>query len=546
MAIQTDTFISDDEEELCPLCVEEMDLSDKNFKPCPCGYQVCQFCYNNIRSNPQLNGKCPACRRPYDDESVEYRMVSQEEWKQDHIRQTRKEKERKQKEKEKKESAENSGASKKHLSGMRVIQKNLVYVIGLNPNIPTEELHNTLRGDRFFGQYGKIQKIVINRRNNANGHPGIGVYVTFAKKEDAARCIAAVDGSINDGKYLRAAYGTTKYCSSYLRGQPCPNPNCMFLHEPGEEADSYTRQDLSTIQHAARQGLNKPQLKTVSAGSAMSGRDGSAGPGTRSESPADRDHSHSQVHSQAHEPVASSPSPMMHDSALPASVSWAHRASPQSASNVRLHHQEANNAASGADRSAYTTNSPSPVTPAAVNVPDSSSVASSTPRKVPLHLNDNNKRSPLDDSLEALQESFKRSNVSYTFSSRYVPDKVQNMPCYFWAHSNFDGSTAGSNSTNNTNSKKQNQDTDSEALARVSILLSSFNKCGLLGSMRMAPEVYMEQPQLQSQPQTSSPPGLNMSTNNNLMSNSTSSAVAPTTSNNNNSHELLNHLMRGK
>ena len=24
----------------CPLCLEEMDISDLNFKPCPCGYQV--------------------------------------------------------------------------------------------------------------------------------------------------------------------------------------------------------------------------------------------------------------------------------------------------------------------------------------------------------------------------------------------------------------------------------------------------------------------------------------------------------------------------
>ena len=24
----------------CPLCLEEMDISDVNFKPCPCGYQV--------------------------------------------------------------------------------------------------------------------------------------------------------------------------------------------------------------------------------------------------------------------------------------------------------------------------------------------------------------------------------------------------------------------------------------------------------------------------------------------------------------------------
>ena len=36
-----------------------MDISDKNFKPCPCGYQICQFCYNNIRQNPELNGRCP-------------------------------------------------------------------------------------------------------------------------------------------------------------------------------------------------------------------------------------------------------------------------------------------------------------------------------------------------------------------------------------------------------------------------------------------------------------------------------------------------------
>lgn len=42
---QVDQFIDDEEEELCPLCVEEFDLSDKNFKPCPCGYQVrlCAF-----------------------------------------------------------------------------------------------------------------------------------------------------------------------------------------------------------------------------------------------------------------------------------------------------------------------------------------------------------------------------------------------------------------------------------------------------------------------------------------------------------------------
>lgn len=35
-----DQFIDDDEEETCPLCVEEFDLTDQGFRPCPCGYQV--------------------------------------------------------------------------------------------------------------------------------------------------------------------------------------------------------------------------------------------------------------------------------------------------------------------------------------------------------------------------------------------------------------------------------------------------------------------------------------------------------------------------
>ncbi|KAG5420985.1 NOT4 [Candida metapsilosis] len=253
MIVPDDSFISDDEEEYCPLCVEEMDISDKNFKPCPCGYQICQFCYNNIRSNPELNGRCPGCRRLYDDESVEYKTISPEEYKIQQAKKEKREREKKQREKEKKES---DMANKKHLSGLRVVQKNLVYVTGLNPPCSPDELHSVLRSDKYFGQYGKINKIVINKKNpnpsNSSSHhhqnPGLVVYVTFARKEDALNCITELDGSLCDGRVLRAAHGTTKYCSSYLRGHPCPNPNCMFLHEPGEEADSFTRKDLSTQQ----------------------------------------------------------------------------------------------------------------------------------------------------------------------------------------------------------------------------------------------------------------------------------------------------------
>ncbi|ODQ55948.1 hypothetical protein SAICODRAFT_86402, partial [Saitoella complicata NRRL Y-17804] len=255
--MMNDSYISDDEEDLeCPLCMEEMDLSDRNFKPCPCGYQVCRFCWNHIREN--LNGRCPACRRLYSEETVEFKPMTAEEYKTDQNRLRRVQNEKKLKEKERREM---EAASRKHLANMRVVQKNLVYVTGLSPKIANEELLQTLRGPDYFGQYGKISKIVINKKNptamspaasavaHASGQIGpsgtLGVYITYATKEAAARAIAAVDGSVNDGRILRASYGTTKYCSAYLRNQPCPNPNCMYLHEPGEDIESYTREDLS-------------------------------------------------------------------------------------------------------------------------------------------------------------------------------------------------------------------------------------------------------------------------------------------------------------
>lgn len=39
--------------------------------------QVCQFCFHNIKSN--MNGLCPACRRPYDEKTIQYKVVTAEE-----------------------------------------------------------------------------------------------------------------------------------------------------------------------------------------------------------------------------------------------------------------------------------------------------------------------------------------------------------------------------------------------------------------------------------------------------------------------------------
>ncbi|PYI14076.1 hypothetical protein BO99DRAFT_395346 [Aspergillus violaceofuscus CBS 115571] len=250
---QIDSVI-DDDDEFCPLCIEEFDLSDKNFKPCPCGYQICQFCYNNIKTHSE-EGRCPNCRRVYDESTIQYKVPDADEFKADLALKHRKAAAAKKKEAEKREI---EASSRKNLAGVRVVQKNLVYVIGLNPTIRDEsQLLQTLRGRDYFGQYGDIEKIVVSKaKPGGNPNQGIGVYVTYARKQDAATCIAAVDGSANGDRVLRAQYGTTKYCSSFLRNEPCHNRNCTFLHETGEDSDSYSRQDLSSMNTLSSQRPN--------------------------------------------------------------------------------------------------------------------------------------------------------------------------------------------------------------------------------------------------------------------------------------------------
>lgn len=64
-----------------------------------------------------------------------------------------------------------------------------MYVIGLAPNIASE---GTLRGLNFFGQYGKIEKIVLNTNNVYNsgkGGPSYSAYVTFSSPIESANAI---------------------------------------------------------------------------------------------------------------------------------------------------------------------------------------------------------------------------------------------------------------------------------------------------------------------------------------------------------------------
>ena len=45
---------------------------------------------------------------------------------------------------------------------MRILQRNTLYVIGLSPNVAKEEI---LKKFEYFGQYGKVQNVTINKEN---------------------------------------------------------------------------------------------------------------------------------------------------------------------------------------------------------------------------------------------------------------------------------------------------------------------------------------------------------------------------------------------
>lgn len=211
-------------------------MSDRQFFPCKCGYQVCMWCWHRIRESE--SGLCPACRTPYGDDPHEFSAVDMEEVVKANKEKAAAEKRERERLRQQQGGGGSSGvlssassvgsASSGHFSSgaglghiqsggvlvdgdpsmlsgssssglgsgktldppkdrnqlgnMRVIRRNLVYAVGLPPNIATED---ALRKAEYFGQYGKVSKIVLNRNHNGNGDPrraSASAYVTFAHK----------------------------------------------------------------------------------------------------------------------------------------------------------------------------------------------------------------------------------------------------------------------------------------------------------------------------------------------------------------------------
>lgn len=155
------------------------------------------------------------------------------------------------------------------LQNMRIIQKNLVYLIGLSKDlIDKEEL---LCSFEYLGQFGKIIKFVINKsktynENGPNG-PSYSCYVTYSSYEESSLAILSLDNAIIDNHVIKASYGTTKYCNNFLKNSVCLNEECLYLHEIADEEDIISRSEMSNnkkiFELQQKKAIELSQIKTV-------------------------------------------------------------------------------------------------------------------------------------------------------------------------------------------------------------------------------------------------------------------------------------------
>ena len=129
------------------------------------------------------------------------------------------------------------------LPNKRVIQRDLVYVIGLAPTIAEESI---LMRQEYFGQYGNIKKLVVNHSKPFKTPKGLSysAYINFSNEVEASLCIKACNNFTLFNRVLKVTFGTTKYCSFFLRGQKCHNKDCTYLHVPGNRNDYFTKDEL--------------------------------------------------------------------------------------------------------------------------------------------------------------------------------------------------------------------------------------------------------------------------------------------------------------
>jgi hypothetical protein len=241
-SVQNDNMDPDD----CPICWQRLPAADKNFKPCPCGFRFCVWCWQTLVSadyrDTLQKPRCPSCREP---------LAANPHWggAQAASRAARS-----------RVDVKKVEAGKKVLIELVVDDRRLVIVEGLPRgffNSPAAALNH-----EFFGQYGRIvnfllsdQVAAVRYQHSAEAEAavacidGVRVCARRSRSSISSREIAGEIGELTEtqregasssspsaqpasSSTLTARVVHSRWCPAYLRGTPCTRRHCIDLHEP--------------------------------------------------------------------------------------------------------------------------------------------------------------------------------------------------------------------------------------------------------------------------------------------------------------------------
>jgi CCR4-NOT transcription complex subunit 4 len=90
-----------------------------------------------------------------------------------------------------------------------------------------------------------VNKSKAYNHNGPNG-PSYSAYISYSSEMEASIAILAIDNIAVDEHILRASYGTTKYCTFFLKNSECPNKDCLYLHHIADDNDLINRDELNS------------------------------------------------------------------------------------------------------------------------------------------------------------------------------------------------------------------------------------------------------------------------------------------------------------
>lgn len=111
-----------------------------------------------------------------------------------------------------KNTTANDFSASKTFEQVRVLVKNIIYVVGLPPNVCHRDI---LSRPDYFGQFGKITNLVINKEKDPDNPTSSALihscHVTFNDDSEAALALLACSKGRLSNFGLKVTFGTKKY-----------------------------------------------------------------------------------------------------------------------------------------------------------------------------------------------------------------------------------------------------------------------------------------------------------------------------------------------